>query len=75
MTAVVRHQKTGVRGAIAAMVEAMGRPAWVADSIFLLFEGAMTNTAITVSSEPARQAQRAARFLLDNALPPTGESQ
>ncbi|WP_394621171.1 TetR/AcrR family transcriptional regulator [Lentzea sp. JNUCC 0626] len=65
VTAVVRHQKTGVRGALAAMVAATGRPEWVADSIFLLFEGAMTNTAITVSSEPARQAQTAARFLLE----------
>ncbi|WP_170068086.1 TetR/AcrR family transcriptional regulator [Lentzea guizhouensis] len=66
VTAVVRHQKSGVRGAIAAMVAGMGKPAWVADSIFLLFEGAMTNTAITVSSEPARQAQKAARFLLES---------
>ncbi|RRS01220.1 TetR/AcrR family transcriptional regulator [Glycomyces terrestris] len=66
ITAAVRHQKSGMHGAIHAMAAAAGRPEWVADSIFLLFEGAMTNTAIAASSEPARQARAAAEFLLDN---------
>ncbi|MFC5290302.1 TetR/AcrR family transcriptional regulator [Actinokineospora guangxiensis] len=65
ITEIVRGQKSGVRAAIGHLVASTGRPEWVADSIFLLFEGAMTSTAITVSADPARHARTAAEFLMD----------
>ncbi|WP_435227485.1 TetR/AcrR family transcriptional regulator [Streptomyces sp. Tue6028] len=60
-----RHHKKAFRDYLAGLVAAAGRPAELADHLTLLAEGAMTTAAIAGTPEPARQAQDAARRLMD----------
>ncbi|MEV0186430.1 TetR/AcrR family transcriptional regulator [Streptomyces sp. NPDC050625] len=64
---IAKAHKEAFRQYIANLVAAAEAPAWLADQLFLLAEGAMTTAAISGSPEPARQAKDAARILLRSA--------
>lgn len=64
VVALARAHKAAFREYLGSLVAAAGLAPSVADHLLLLAEGAMTTAAISGSSEPARQAQAAARVLV-----------
>ncbi|WP_240197237.1 TetR/AcrR family transcriptional regulator [Nonomuraea lactucae] len=60
-----RAHKEAFFAYLATLTADAGRPAWVADHLALLAEGAMTTAAITGTPAPAHQARQAAHLLLE----------
>ncbi|MFJ5775508.1 TetR/AcrR family transcriptional regulator [Streptomyces sp. NPDC093094] len=60
----VTAHKRAFRDYLTALVAAAGRPASLADPLFLLAEGATVTAGITATTAPAAQAREAARRLL-----------
>ncbi|MEU8827931.1 TetR/AcrR family transcriptional regulator [Streptomyces sp. NPDC048636] len=60
-----RAHKEAFRAYLGGLVAGAGRPAALAGQLALLAEGAITTAAISGSAEPARQAEDAARVLLE----------
>ena len=60
----VRAHKRAFRAYLAELVADAGLPGALAGQLFLLAEGAMVTAGVTASTEPAREARRAAHLLL-----------
>jgi len=65
----VRRHKENFRGYLTDLVYAAGAPSTAAEAAFLLAEGCMVTAGITGTAEPAAQAKRALRQLLERATP------
>ncbi|MGP4045830.1 TetR/AcrR family transcriptional regulator [Streptomyces sp. 2A115] len=61
----VRAHKRAFKDYLAGLVREAGLPAGLAEPVYLLAEGAMVTAAIEQSAEPATQAGRAARMLVE----------
>lgn len=70
---VVREHKDAFGQYLRGLAEAAGHPAWLADHLTLLAEGAMVTAGISGSPEPARRARAAAAALLAQAGPAARE--
>ncbi|MCM2417192.1 TetR/AcrR family transcriptional regulator [Streptomyces sp. RKAG293] len=66
VAAIARAHKDAFRRYLADLVAAAGEPAWVADHVALLAEGAITTAAICGSPQSARQAKDAVRIILES---------
>lgn len=60
-----RRHKLAVRQYLGQLVETAGRPAELADQLYLLAEGAMVAAAVFADADAALRARRAATLLLD----------
>ncbi|MEV6397689.1 TetR/AcrR family transcriptional regulator [Streptomyces sp. NPDC051907] len=69
VASTARDHVESLRDYLAQLTSASGLPDWLADSLLLLAEGAITTAAITGSSAPAAQARESARRLLEVAAP------
>ena len=67
VTAAVTDQKRALDAFLADLAARAGAPRALAEQLFVLANGAMVAAAVLHSPEPARQAQHAARVLLDSA--------
>ncbi|PJK23687.1 TetR/AcrR family transcriptional regulator [Mycolicibacterium goodii] len=61
-----RHHKREFHAYLAGLVDAAGHPAELAEHLALLAEGAIVNSAIFGTPEPATRARRAALALMRN---------
>jgi hypothetical protein len=69
VTSAVTDQKQAFDTFLADLAERAGAARALAEQLFILANGAMVAAAVLRSPEPARQAQRAAEILLENARP------
>jgi AcrR family transcriptional regulator len=67
VTSAVTDQKQAFDAFLADLAARAGAPRALAEQLFILANGAMVAAAMLHSPEPARQAQSAARILLENA--------
>ncbi|MET7848854.1 TetR/AcrR family transcriptional regulator [Streptomyces avermitilis] len=65
VAAQVRAHKQAFRDYLAGLVSDAGLPALLADQLYLLAEGAMVTAGISGTTDPAEQAEQAARLLLE----------
>ncbi|MET7439026.1 MULTISPECIES: TetR/AcrR family transcriptional regulator [unclassified Streptomyces] len=66
VAARVRAHKQAFKGWLAALVADAGRPAALAEQVYLLAEGAMVTAGVEQSTAPAAHAREAARALLNS---------
>jgi len=69
VTAQARRHKDAFRAYLRGLAAAAALPESVADSLYLLAEGAMVTAAIFTTAEPASRARSAAEQLLASARP------
>jgi AcrR family transcriptional regulator len=67
VTSAVTDQKQAFETFLADLAERAGAARALAEQLFILANGAMVAAAVLRSPEPAREAQRVAAILLDNA--------
>jgi hypothetical protein len=67
VVAQVRSHKRAFRAYLADLIADAGLPATLTAPLFLLAEGAMVTAGITATTQPAREARRAAAVLLQSA--------
>jgi hypothetical protein len=66
VTSAVTDQKLAFDAFLAELADRAGAPRALAEQLFILANGAMVAAAVLHSPEPARQARRVARILLEH---------